>query len=103
VAALAEHGVVGLLAVLGYLGAIGAIAWRNARTTRNVSVALFAALLVRTITETPLMRSGYEELTILALAFAWEREPPPAVALHPRTRRHGVARAAKLGPRARTP
>jgi O-antigen ligase len=99
VSALAEHGVVGLLAVLGYLGAIGAIAWRSARATRNASVALFAVLLVRTTTETPLMRFGYEELTILALAFAWERERPPAVVLNSQGRWHGVVGAAGGFPR----
>ncbi|CAN5493156.1 hypothetical protein BH23ACT6_BH23ACT6_28030 [soil metagenome] len=94
VSALAEHGVVGLLAVLGYLGAIGAIAWRSAQATRNAAVALFAALLVRTMTETPLMRFRYEELPILALAFAWERERPPAVVFHSHRRRHGEVGAA---------
>lgn len=79
VAALAENGIVGLLAVLGYLGALCLIAWRHAQGTRNASVALVALFLVRTITETPVMNFGYEELTILALAFAWERDPPPPV------------------------
>lgn len=87
VEALAEHGVLGLIAVLAYLGAIGAVALRNAQATRNASVALFAALLVRTMTETPLLRLGYEEFTIVALAFAWERQRPPAVPLGTRARR----------------
>lgn len=90
VSALAEHGVVGLFAVLGYLVAIGVVSWRHARATRNASFALFAVLLVRTITETPLMRFRYEEMTILALAFAWERDPPPFIAPGPRKRVHGV-------------
>lgn len=90
VSALAEHGMVGLLAVLGYLGAIGAVAWRHARATRNASLALFAALLAGTITETPLMKFGIEEATILALAFAWERQPPAAVALDPPRRQDDV-------------
>lgn len=93
VAALAEHGVVGLLAVLGYLGALGAVAWRHARATRNGSLALFGALLARTITETPLMHLGYEELTILALAFAWSREPPAMVAERPSWQVHTDARS----------
>jgi O-antigen ligase len=88
VSALAENGIVGLLAVLGYLGALGVIAWRHTPGTRNASVALLALLLVRTMTETPLMNFGYEELTILALAFAWERDPPPPVA--PNHRRKGL-------------
>jgi O-antigen ligase len=89
VAALAENGIVGLCAAIGYLGALGVIAWRHAAATRNASLALLALLLVRTITETPLMHFGYEELTILALAFAWERDPPPPVA--PGLRRKGVS------------
>jgi O-antigen ligase len=97
VSALAEHGIVGLLAVLGYLGALGIIAWRHARATRNASVALLAVLLVRTMTETPLMRFGYEELTILALAFAWEREPPPAFASQPRPQWDGSVRSSGMG------
>jgi O-antigen ligase len=97
VSALAEHGIVGLLAVIGYLGALGAVALRHARATRNASVALLALLLVRTMTETPLMRFGYEELTILALAFAWDREPPAAIALPPRRGPGEVVWAGGLG------
>jgi O-antigen ligase len=97
VSALAEHGIVGLLAVLGYLGALGAVALRHARATRNASVALLALLLVRTMTETPLMQFGYEEVTILALAFAWDREAPPPIALPPRRGPGEVVWAGGLG------
>jgi O-antigen ligase len=83
VAALAEHGVVGLVAVLGYLGAICVVAARHARATRNASVALVTVLLVRTVTETPLVQFGYEESTILALSFAWERGTHRAAARQP--------------------
>lgn len=73
VAALAEHGLIGLAATLAYVGVIGRLCFRHAGATRNVSLAFLALLLARTMTETPLNRATWEELTLLSLLLAWER------------------------------
>lgn len=51
---LSRAGLFGFVALLAYLVLLSAAAWRAARVTRGVSLALLVFLLARCITETPL-------------------------------------------------
>jgi O-antigen ligase len=72
--ALAESGLVGLLALIAYLAVLLRIAARHAAATRNASMALVTILLLQTFTEVHLVSFDLPHMTVLALLFAWERQ-----------------------------
>lgn len=71
---LAEQGIFGAAALLVYMAAMAWVAWKHGPRSRNASLALVAALLIRTVTETPLDSFGLQHLVTFALLLAWERE-----------------------------
>ena len=56
---LARCGTVGLLGLLLYAGVLLVMAFRHARTTRGLSLAMFTTLALLSISEVPLLISGY--------------------------------------------
>lgn len=84
--ALAEQGLVGLALLLAYVAALLSVAWRLGPATRNASLAFVLALLVRTISETPLDDLGLSHVVTFGLLIAWSRGAAPAgraTILHP--------------------
>lgn len=70
---LGRHGLVGLMGLLLYLGVLVRMALRHRQATRYVSVALVGLVLVRSLAEANLDALGIEQLTVISLLLAWER------------------------------
>jgi O-antigen ligase len=74
VQALAENGLIGATLTVIYTIVLVQVALRLAPRSGNASLALVVLLLLRSMTETPMISFSIEHMTILGLLFAWERE-----------------------------